>query len=112
MEGSKALQDALASNDPVEIRKIRGSQAGLLTRKLNQLKEKLVVKDGESEYDLAGVSEKEIRVIFSAAKIAYNNVCVLHERYVLKKINLTDSEDEDNKYINDVDSSYYELLRL
>ena len=40
MEGSKALQDALASNDPVEIRKIRGSQAGQLTRKLNQIKEK------------------------------------------------------------------------
>ena len=58
------------------------------------------------------VSEKEIRVIFSAAKIAYNNVCVLHESYVLKKINLTESEDEDNNYINDVDSSYCELLRL
>ena len=40
MESSKALQDALASNDPVEIRKIRGSQAGQLTRKLNQIKEK------------------------------------------------------------------------
>ena len=100
MEPTKALKDALVSNDPLEIKKIRASQLSLLSRKLTQLKTNLVVKEGESQYDLKDVSEKEIRVMFSAAKIAYNNVSELHERYVLKKIGLTETEKEDDEYMN------------
>ena len=112
METTKALKDALVSNDPVEIKKIRASQSGQLTRKLTQLNSKLVIKDGGDEFDLTGVSEKEIRVTFSAAKIAYNHVCELHERYILNKIGLAESEEDDNKWIDEVDKNYYEVLRL
>ena len=111
MEPTKALKDALVSNDPVEIKNIRASQLSLLSRKLTQLKTNLVVKEGESQYDLKDVSEKEIRVMFSAARIAYNNVSELHERYVLKKIGLTETEKEDDEYMNKVDEKYFEVLR-
>ena len=44
MDKSKAVLDALESEDPVIIKTIRGSQLGNLSRSLNALKTALVVK--------------------------------------------------------------------
>ena len=63
MDKSKAVLDALESEDPVIIKTIRGSQLGNLTRSLNALKTALVVNADGAGYDLDKISESKVKHI-------------------------------------------------
>ena len=108
MTQSKALLEALSSDDPEKIKAIRGSQLSNLTRRLNALNRALIKQTTGSEYDLSRISDSEVRINIKEAKVSYSNICDLHERYLLKQ----GSKEEEIKYITDVDTKYFEVIKL
>ena len=84
MTQSKAVLDALSSDDPDTIKATRGSQLSNLTRRLNALNRALIKQTTGSEYDLSRISDSEVRINIKEAKVSYSNICDLHERYLLK----------------------------
>ena len=109
---TKAVTEALESSDPGLIKTIRGSQLGCLTRSLNSLKSTLVKQEDSEKLDLSKISDSKVKHLVKEAKNAYENVVNLHERYLLKKTGLTDTEAEDNEYISRVETTFYELVEL
>ena len=109
---TKAVTEALESSDPGLIKTIRGSQLGCLTRSLNSLKSTLVKQEDSEKLDLSKISDSKVKHLAKEAKNAYENVVNLHERYLLKKTGLTDTEAEDNEYISRVETTFYELVEL
>ena len=109
---TKAVTEALESSDPSLIKTIRGSQLGSFTRSLNDLKSSLKKQTDSEELDLAKISDSKVKHLVKQARSAYDNVVNLHERYLLKKTGLTDTESEDNNYIAAVEAKFYELIEL
>ena len=107
---TKAVTEALESSDPSLIKTIRGSQLGSFTRSLNDLKSSLKKQTDSEELDLAKISDSKVKHLVKQARSAYDNVVNLHERYLLKKTGLTDTESEDNNYIAAVEAKFYELI--
>ena len=110
---TKAVIEALESDDPAVIKTIRKSQLGMLTRSKTNLQATLVFQEGSSTlYDLERINIQDVAHIYSQAEKTYENVVNLHERYLLKKVDVSDTEAICDLYISNVENSFREVVRL
>ena len=69
-----AVKEALESTNLELVKKIRGSEKGMLTKNINALKLALVKKaDDPSLFDLEKISRKRVELIANEAKNHYEN---------------------------------------